>query len=56
MVTTGGYWPSVWAAVGEELVALRTLTSEAEGAFSGHLARVAERSSGRAGEGGAEAR
>lgn len=35
------------------LVALRTLTPEAEAVFAGHLARVAERSSGRAGGAGA---
>ncbi|MFJ9019112.1 MazG-like family protein [Streptomyces sp. NPDC102259] len=38
------------------LVALRTLTPEAEGVFAGHLARVAERSVGRVGEDGAGAR
>ncbi|MEU9306527.1 MazG-like family protein [Streptomyces sp. NPDC048256] len=35
------------------LVALRTLTPEAEGVFAGHLARVAERSVGRTGGGAA---
>ncbi|MFD9432734.1 MazG-like family protein [Streptomyces sp. NPDC060002] len=35
------------------LVALRTLTPEAETVFAGHLARVAERSVGCAGEDGA---
>ncbi|MGW0871692.1 MazG-like family protein [Streptomyces sp. NPDC002740] len=36
------------------LVALRTLTPEAEGAFAGHLARVAERSVGASGRTGGE--
>lgn len=38
------------------LVALRTLTPEAETVFAGHLARVAKRSSGRAGGAGPDAR
>ncbi|MFJ4694810.1 MazG-like family protein [Streptomyces sp. NPDC088766] len=38
------------------LVALRTLTPEAEAVFAGHLARVAKRSSGRADGAGPEAR
>ncbi|MFI1694828.1 MazG-like family protein [Streptomyces bobili] len=38
------------------LVALRTLTPQAREVFAGHLARVAERSSGSAGGGGADAR
>ncbi|MFF9062906.1 MazG-like family protein [Streptomyces sp. NPDC014882] len=38
------------------LVALRTLTPEVEAVFTEHLARVADRSSGGAGEGGTDTR